>query len=82
MEPDFETTKVRQISERTVAVEYRLSGSSTALGMARTFKALRQRSAFFFAGRLCGKFCLFCEAQARETTMSSSLDSMCGAVLS
>jgi hypothetical protein len=28
--------------------EYRLSGSSTALGMARTFKALRKRSAFFF----------------------------------
>ena len=29
------------------ALDHRLSGSSTALGMARTFKALRQRSAFF-----------------------------------
>ena len=28
--------------------DHQLSGSSTALGMARTFKALRQRSAFFF----------------------------------
>ena len=54
MEPDFGSASARSIDLNATsaqctraASDYRLSGSSTALGMARTFKALRQRIAFF-----------------------------------
>jgi hypothetical protein len=47
MEPDFESNSGSASYTRRIAIDNQLSGSSTALGMARTFKALRQRSAFF-----------------------------------